>query len=195
MIQSSGHESRIGQGDLLQVAWIYGSAKDTQAMVDLIEVLFNQQFRKSRIFVTWDAASWHSSNELIAWLDDFNAGTRRVGAGPIIELVPLPKSSQFLDVIEAVFSGRKRAVIHHSDYKSGEDMKLAISRHLSTGMSTSRSILGAWERRSGRSSFSRTSSTFGRVTTGNGSPKEHLPDRHNLHPGEGYPVDCGGHNM
>ena len=43
--------------------------------------------------------------------------------------MPLPTSSQFLDVIEAVFSGMKRAVIHHSDYRSEEEMKAAISQH------------------------------------------------------------------
>jgi hypothetical protein len=43
--------------------------------------------------------------------------------------IPLPVSSQFLDVIEAVFSGMKRAVIHHSDYRSVHEMKDAISRH------------------------------------------------------------------
>jgi hypothetical protein len=36
---------------------------------------------------------------------------------------------QFLDVLEAVFSGMKRAVIHHSDYDSLNAMKCAISRH------------------------------------------------------------------
>jgi hypothetical protein len=32
-------------------------------------------------------------------------------------------------VIEAVFSGMKRAVIHHSDYRSVREMKDAISLH------------------------------------------------------------------
>lgn len=66
---------------------------------------------------------------LLEWLDDFNANTERGGFGPIIQLVPLPTSSQFLDVIEAVFSGMKRAVIHYSDYQSEVEMKVAISRH------------------------------------------------------------------
>jgi hypothetical protein len=37
--------------------------------------------------------------------------------------------AQFLDVIEAVFSAMKRAVIHSSDYQSEEEMKNAISTH------------------------------------------------------------------
>ena len=51
-------------------------------------------------------------------------------SGPIIEVVPLPTSSQFLNVIEGVFSGIMRAVVHNSDYQSKEEMKAAMSRHL-----------------------------------------------------------------
>jgi transposase len=112
-----------------QVTWIYGRAKDTLAMIDLIEVLYNQHFSASKIYLTWDAASWHRSAMLVEWLDVFNAATSSMGEGPIIHLVPLPTSSQFLDVIEAVFSGMKRAVIHHSDYRDVPEMKKAISLH------------------------------------------------------------------
>lgn len=112
-----------------QVSWLYSSAKDTQAMIDLIEILFNQHPFTSRIYLTWDAASWHKSGSLVEWLDAFNAETASSGFGPTIHLVPLPTSSQFLDVIEAVFSGMKKAVIHHSDYPSEDEMKTAISRH------------------------------------------------------------------
>jgi hypothetical protein len=49
--------------------------------------------------------------------------------GPRIKVVPLPIQSQFLNVIEAVFSGMKRAVIHNSDYGSEYEMKMAIVRH------------------------------------------------------------------
>ena len=43
--------------------------------------------------------------------------------------VPLPTSSQFLNVIESVFSTMKKAVIHGSDYQSEGETKTAISRH------------------------------------------------------------------
>jgi len=112
-----------------QVTWFYGETKDTTAMIDLVEILFNQYHDKSRIYITWDAASWHRSHELVAWVDDFNARNKANGPAPRIDLVPLPSSAQFLDVIEAVFSGMKRAVIHYSDYQSEEAMKSAISRH------------------------------------------------------------------
>jgi transposase len=112
-----------------QVAWFYGRSKDTQAMIDLAEILFNQHHDKSRIYITWDAASWHGSVALISWLDAFNAQTQTIHEGPVIEFVPLPSRAQFLDVIESVFSGMKRAVIHHSDYASELEMKSAISNH------------------------------------------------------------------
>jgi transposase len=112
-----------------QVTWNFGKSKDTSAMIDLIEILFNQYYNKSKIYITWDAASWHRSNQLVEWLDLFNAQTKKIGTGPIIELVPLPSCSQFLDVIEAVFSAMKKAVIHHSNYQSEGEMKSAISLH------------------------------------------------------------------
>ena len=62
-------------------------------------------------------------------LDSLNVWNAESGSGPNIEFVPLPSSAQFLDVIEAVFSGMKRAVIHNSDYQSEEEMKTAISAH------------------------------------------------------------------
>ena len=112
-----------------QLSWNYGNSKDTTSMIDLVEILFNQYYEKSKIYVTWDAASWHRSNELIAWLDTFNNETKEIGIGPFIDLLPLPSSAQFLNIIEAVFSGMKRAVIHHSNYQSEEEMKTAISKH------------------------------------------------------------------
>jgi transposase len=112
-----------------QVTWSYGNTKNSSGMIDLVETLFNQFHDKSKLYITWDAASWHSSNELLDWLDCFNAETSSIADGPIIEFIPLPSNSQFLNVIESVFGGMKKAVIHHSNYQSEEEMKLAISLH------------------------------------------------------------------
>jgi len=112
-----------------QITWNYGNTKNSSGMIDLVESLFNQFHDKSKLYITWDAASWHSSNELVDWLDRFNAETNYIGKGPLIEFIPLPSNSQFLNVIESVFSAMKRTVIHHSNYQSEEEMKLAISLH------------------------------------------------------------------
>lgn len=56
-----------------QMTWLYGKSKNTTGMIDIIELLFNKHYDKSRLFVTWNAASWHRSIELTTWLDNFNA--------------------------------------------------------------------------------------------------------------------------
>jgi hypothetical protein len=48
---------------------------------------------------------------------------------PYFELAPLPASAQFLDVIESVFSGMAKAIIHNSEYESAEVCKAAIDRY------------------------------------------------------------------
>ena len=112
-----------------QVTWFYGGTKDSAGMIDLLEILYNQFHNKSKIYLTWDAASWHGSQELVEWANERNAWNDEKDSGPTIAFVPLPSSAQFLDVIEAVFSAMKRAVIHGSDYQSEEEMKNAISTH------------------------------------------------------------------
>jgi hypothetical protein len=112
-----------------QTTWIFVASKDTRSIMDFLEILYNQYHGKSKLYVTWDAVAWHNSAILTEWLDDFNEENKREPAGPMIELVPLPTSAQFLNVIEGVLNGMTRAVIHNSDYKCTEDMKLAISRH------------------------------------------------------------------
>jgi hypothetical protein len=112
-----------------QMTWCFTPSKDTTAVIDLIEILFNQHLNKTRLYMVWDAASWHDSTLLVDWIDAFNRKTTETNEGPVITLVPLPSRSQFLNVIESPFAVMKRTVIHHSDYQSAEEMKCAISQH------------------------------------------------------------------
>ncbi len=112
-----------------QVTWTFVTSKDSLSMMNLLELLYNQHHDKSKLYVTWDAVSWHDSIALTDWLDQFNATTSRESSGPVIELVPLPTSAQFLNVIEGVLSGMTSAVINNSDYQSSDDMKYAVSKH------------------------------------------------------------------
>jgi hypothetical protein len=41
----------------------------------------------------------------------------------LVDTAPLPAGAQFLNVIESVFSGMARAIIHNSDYKSAGKRK------------------------------------------------------------------------
>jgi hypothetical protein len=48
---------------------------------------------------------------------------------PFVALAPLPASAQFLNVIESIFSGMAKAIIHNSDYTSIEECKTSIDRY------------------------------------------------------------------
>lgn len=112
-----------------QVTHIYSEKKNTTEMIRLIGALASKYAAYHRLYLSWDAASWHSSNRLKDWLAKHNAAAQ-VGSGPQINVVPLPSCAPFLNVIEAVFSGMARAVIHNSNYPSAEEAKAAIDRYL-----------------------------------------------------------------
>src|SRR5260370_17762252 len=101
-----------------QVTWIYGSSKNSSAMIDLIEILFNQHPAASRLYLTWDAASWHSSSLLVEWLDCFNAATKGSRRGPLLKPLPLPPAPQFLDAIHPVLIGITSGRLHPSSHLS-----------------------------------------------------------------------------
>ena len=98
-------------------------------MIDLIEILFNEHKDQTHLYITWDAASWHDSFSLVEWLDAFNAKTTEIKEGPLMTLVPLPSSSQFLNVIESTFGEMKNVSSTNSDYESVHQMKSAVSQH------------------------------------------------------------------
>ena len=110
-----------------QVSHFYSAKKNTAEMIRMMEVLIDQYHDRQRIYLSWDAASWHVSKELLKRIDEHNAA---VGSrGPIVETAPLPARAQFLNVIESIFSGMSRAIIQNSDYQSVEDAKAAIDRY------------------------------------------------------------------
>ena len=74
-----------------------------------------------------EPASWHISRQLYDRIEKYNATAQRVG-GPLVDTAPLPSGAQFLNVIESVFSGMARAIIHNSNYASLDEAKAAIDR-------------------------------------------------------------------
>lgn len=109
-----------------QVTHFFSRAKNTAEMIKMAEKLLADYRNARTLYLSWDAASWHMSKELRAFVDRNNS--RGEGA-PRIELVPLPASAQFLNVIESVFSGMARAIIHSSDYPSVKAACDAIDRY------------------------------------------------------------------
>jgi transposase len=110
-----------------QVTHFYSAKKNTDEMIRMMEVLADQYGDRRIIYLSWDAASWHISKKLFERIDQHNAA---IGSkGPKIETAPLPARAQFINVIESIFSGMARAIIHNSDYKSVDDAKAAIDRY------------------------------------------------------------------
>jgi hypothetical protein len=110
-----------------QVTHFYSSNKNTTEMIHLAKLLIEQYRDRRKLYLSWDAASWHLSRSLIRFINNHNANSGELI--PILEIAPLPAHSQFLNVIEAVFSGMSRAIIQNSDYKSIDEAKAAIDRY------------------------------------------------------------------
>jgi len=107
-----------------QVTHFYSTRKNTFETMKLVEMLISKYSDQRRIFLCWDNVSWHRSNILLGFIKEHNNGSR-----PLVVPMPLPSSAQFLNVIESVFGGLARAVIHNSNYDGLEDCKAAIDRH------------------------------------------------------------------
>jgi transposase len=113
-----------------QVSHFYSYKKNTAEMIKLLDLLLIEYRNTDKLYFSWDAASWHASKQLYDYIILVNAADyRNEHRTPAVELAPLPVSAQFLNVIESVFSGLAKAVIHNSDYESAEECRMAIDRH------------------------------------------------------------------
>lgn len=113
-----------------QVTHFYSDHKNTEEMLKLLEILMNKYADQRRIFFSWDAASWHASKKLYRKVEEINSPQyQATHKAPLVKLAPLPSCAQFLNVIESVFSGMAKAIIHNSDYPSVDACKAAIDRY------------------------------------------------------------------
>jgi len=113
-----------------QVNHFYSSTKNTSEMIRLIHVLIAAYPDTDTLYLSWDAASWHASKQLTKELERINdASFRLENLTPEIRLAPLPVTAQFLNVIESVFSGMAKSVLHNSDYPDAMTCKAAIDRY------------------------------------------------------------------
>jgi len=113
-----------------QITHFYSKKKNTTEMIKLLDILLNEYKGCRKLYLSWDAASWHASKMLYERVDEVNEIKYiRSHKTPFVELAPLPASAQFLNVIESVFSGMARAIIHNSNYASAAEAKRAIDRY------------------------------------------------------------------
>ena len=112
-----------------QVTYFFSERKNSEEVTRLIETLRTKYLGYRLLYLSWDAAPWHSSKRLMERLEALNAEAESDHA-PRCEVLPLPSSAQFLNVIESVYSGMARAVLHNSDYATVEDAHTAVARYL-----------------------------------------------------------------
>lgn len=111
-----------------QLVFFLSERKNTGETIRLIDVLRERYAGYKTLYLSWDAAPWHRSERLMEHLATVNEGAR-LGSGPRVVILPLPTSAQFLNVIESVFSGMARAILHNSDYASVEEATAAVARY------------------------------------------------------------------
>jgi transposase len=111
-----------------QIVHFYSLKKNTDEMIQMADRLRTQYRTCSTIYLSWDAASWHISKKLFNHLDEMNRQAVEDGC-PVVKTAPLPAGAQFLNVIESVFSGMAKGIIHNSDYPSVEAAKDAIDEY------------------------------------------------------------------
>jgi len=110
-----------------QVTHFFSEKKNTTEMIKLLEILIQKYRGEKRIFFSWDAASWHASRKLYDKISQINNNSyRKKNKTPIVELAPLPACAQFLNVIESIFSGMAKAIIHNSNYPSVTECQTSI---------------------------------------------------------------------
>ncbi len=113
-----------------QVTHFYSAKKNTPEMLKLLEILLKEYRDEECLYLSWDGALWHCSEDFTKRVEEVNSMEYRAAHGtPLVKLAPLPAGAQFLNVIESVFSGMARAIIHNSDYASIEECMKAIDRY------------------------------------------------------------------
>lgn len=113
-----------------QITHFYSKKKNTEEMIKLLNILIEKYHNEKCIYFSWDAASWHASKKLQKRVDEINSHDfKQKHKSPFVKLAPLPSCAQFLNVIESVFSGMAKAIIHNSSYQSVDECMLAIDRY------------------------------------------------------------------
>jgi len=112
-----------------QIIHFYSEKKNTGEMIKMIDLIRRRKPAKTAIYFSWDAASWHMSKALDKHIEFLN-GWAAYDRAPKVVLVPLPARAQFLNVIESVFSGMARAVIHNSNFEGETEAKKVIDGYI-----------------------------------------------------------------
>jgi len=71
-----------------QITHFYSTKKNSDEMIRMMQVLVAQYGDRQKLYLSWDAASWHVSKKLFQRIDEHNfiVGCK----GPTVETAPLP---------------------------------------------------------------------------------------------------------
>ena len=70
-----------------QVTHFYSDKKDTEEMIKLLDILLSQYGHLKKIYLSWDAASWHISKKLFEKIENNNVMARITGS-TYVEVAP-----------------------------------------------------------------------------------------------------------
>ena len=79
----------------------FSENKNGRETVKLVELIRKRYKGYRTLYLSWDAAPWHSSKLLYDRIDFLNDWATH-DCAPDIEVLPLPSRAQFLNVIESV---------------------------------------------------------------------------------------------
>jgi hypothetical protein len=68
------------------VTHFYSSQKNIEEMIRMMKVLVDKYRERKRIYLSWDAASWHVSKRLTEQIEEHNTS----GTWPVVATAPLP---------------------------------------------------------------------------------------------------------
>jgi transposase len=80
-----------------QITHFYSDKKNTDEMVKMMGILVSKYSGRRKIYLSWDAASWHIAKRLNETIEEHNANAATSG-GVVVETAPLPSNAQFLNV-------------------------------------------------------------------------------------------------
>jgi len=110
-----------------KITHFYSRKKDSEEMIKLLDILLGEYAGCTKLYLSWDSASWHSSKIFLKKVKSVNRRSFRERHNtPIVKIAPLPARAQFLNVIESIFAGLSEAIIKNSDYASIDEAKSAI---------------------------------------------------------------------
>ncbi|MFC1731311.1 IS630 family transposase [candidate division KSB1 bacterium] len=111
-----------------QISYFYSEHKNTKEMIKLVNLLLKKYAKCKYLFLSWDAAPWHSSKTLLNFIKKINTPTcNEKHKKPQIIILTLPKNAQFLNVIESIFSSLAKSILHNSNYRTVQECKQAIN--------------------------------------------------------------------